>query len=251
MIGRPGFGSRVGVLSLQVDIFMTICFQRNLQQSLKMNSCKSYTATWIEWLKWQCTSLYDTFQHASRCIQCIIESMFCDRNVCLLRIAAGHYMSLVMSDQRPQMSAALTTPFMETHGMCFEIWVMFLGSGDAKVEILLYTEELVDKSLTIVMSMISLCFSWYSILLNSYFSHLPIFNADLRYHLSSEFIIFSNWRNSALSHIGFGSECSSTCRMALTASRYKLAEELMVQVVCWLMMYLYGNVTGLVNLFFI
>ena len=61
-------------------------------------------------------------------------------------------MSLVMSDQRPGMSAALTTPFMQTDGMCSEIWVKFLGSGDAKIEAVLYTEDLVDESLTVVMS---------------------------------------------------------------------------------------------------
>ena len=61
-------------------------------------------------------------------------------------------MSLVMSDQRAGMTAALTTPFMETDGMCSEVWVMLLGSGDANAEVLVYSENFSVKMSKMVMS---------------------------------------------------------------------------------------------------
>ena len=60
-------------------------------------------------------------------------------------------MSLVMSDQRAGLSAALTTPYIQTDGMCSEVWVKFLGTGDAKIEVEMYTEDRMDESLTTVM----------------------------------------------------------------------------------------------------
>ena len=85
----------------------------------------------------------------------------------------------------------------------------------------------------------------YTFLISTYVLQKYVF---INYVIINYFL--STWRNPKLSRIGFGSESSSPCRMALIASRFRLAEEMMAAlVVCCLMMYLYGNVTSLVNLF--
>ena len=67
-------------------------------------------------------------------------------------VAAGHYMSLVNSDRRAGMSAALTTPFITTNGMCLEMWVKFLGTSNASIEVQLYREDFAQLKPTTVIS---------------------------------------------------------------------------------------------------